>query len=168
MSIFQKPEVEEKAPVPVATPKEVDNETPITTPDANKEPVVKDKQITLTGPLSHLYSQALNIMYAKENYMMIVLNEIDKKQDEDALKAKENLYVYAMSADELDTGKICVAEKDLRMAMESKKYDRVILALEASRNVSNKVGMFEEHAKTLGVQVYLSGKRAMESIGQSQ
>lgn len=135
---------------------------------SSKDPVnpdeLKNATIVLDGPLSHVYTQALNLVYAKEDTDSMVAMVMDQNASATEVDEKD-LYVYAVDGDSLDhTGLVDGMDK-LRLALDSKAYKQVALAVECRTGVNGKVGLLEQFAAQAGVKVFVSRRSALEGFG---
>lgn len=145
-----------------ATDQVIAGTTPEGKPDAQQQTIVLD------GPLSQIYTQALNIAYAKESVGMMFGSVYDKKQqnktnDEDG-DGLDDSYVYAVDADDLDTDCLLLSAEALRVATQSGRYRQVILAIESHGTVTKKMQLLTEMSDALGAKVCLSRNSAIQSV----
>jgi hypothetical protein len=131
--------------------------------------------IVLDGPLSRIYTQALNLVYAKEGTStMVSLLEakhksmINSDTEADRIEAGNSVddggtYVYCIDATDMDADGLVASTEALRVAVESKKYGKVVLAME-SNIVNSKLQLLGDMGKALGVQVCYSRNRAMDVL----
>ena len=133
-----------------------------TTGDAVEDP--KQKTIVLDGPLSQIYTQALNIAYAKESMGMMlgVYNELNKKPSDS--NEPDDSYVYVINADDLDTNMLIQSSECLRVASTSGKYKNIILAIESHGNIGSKMQLLSEMGNALGAQVCFNRNGAIQSV----
>ena len=134
--------------------------------DSSKEE--GNKVVVMDGPLSRVYTEALNLAYAKEaasasgqTDIKILFDEDIEAQDEENRKA---LYVYCCDGEQLDMSDTVQATDKLRLALDSGKYKKVLMAMEASKGISNSAGLLDEYARRNGVQVLFKRSTALESI----
>jgi hypothetical protein len=139
---------------------------------ANQLKAKQEKKITLDGPLSKIYTAALNLAFAKETMVedeVILLtdsNQTDNRSKED-VSDQENTYVYCCDGNELNRSNLVEGVDKLRVALDSGKFKNVALSIECSKNITSNIGLFEEYAKQLNVTVYHNRKQALESISRS-
>lgn len=124
----------------------------VTTPDSvNKEEQHKEQTIVLDGPLSHIYTQALNLVYAQEDmgitgslaYQMKLYQDIKGEQ----VNQEDDSYVYAIHGDSLDSGGLITTVEKMKTA--SKRYTRKYLCMEDSGKVSSCMGLLYEAAREM-------------------
>jgi hypothetical protein len=123
-----------------------------------------DAKIVLSGPLSKIYTKALNLVYANEDTGTELLTTDEELTEDD--DQNTNLYVYCCD-DSLDSGDLVEATEKLSQAMNSKKYKSVILSLESNGNMNNRIGLLDSFASEVGVKVCFSRNRALEAINGS-
>lgn len=159
------------------------NATDALTPEQNKtggENAVADKAeqtIVLDGPLSHIYTQALNLAYANEGTSTVASflearhSSLVGTDDDEENRVKsgnsvtaDGTYVYCVDSTDLDNQGLLVSTEALRIAVESKKYKNVVLALESAHVVTSKVQLLGEMGTALGAKVCLSRKNAVQTL----
>ena len=120
------------------------------------EPVEQEnKKIVLDGPLSTIYTQALNVLYAKEDMAgMIVPSDETEEYDE------SDLYVYCTPAELVDKDIVGVADKIL----EASKHGKNVVAIECSSMIPTKMGLLEKLGKDVGVKIHVTRSSALEAI----
>ena len=144
-----------------------DTEVPITPADgATAEATTEEKTIVLDGPLSRIYTQALNMAYAKEDVgamgqMLMMTGQGDTDEEEEDPR---DLYVYCCDGDELSEGKVTEAADKLRIALDSKKYKSVAVAIECKGHVSDQLASLDRLSSQMGAKVFYRRKTAMEAI----
>lgn len=121
----------------------------------NKEAIT----IELNGPLSQIYTKALNLVYANENNIEFnVIHKGDKKSN-----PSKSIYIYCCKADEITNTDLMDVSNDLRIALDS-NYKKVIIAAEYSKELSNKIGTLERIASESGVQIYFKRNNALNAV----
>lgn len=136
---------------------------------ANTEQAVegekKEPTIVLDGPLSSIYTQALNLVYSKESGMTQVHAMIGGLDEEEELNTSDtSLYVYCVDGDKIDSNELNTAIDKLRIALDNKKYSKVVLAVECGTNIGSKIALLDQFSKDIGVKVCFSRKKALEHI----
>lgn len=127
------------------------------------------KSIVMDGPLSKIYTQALNIAYAKEaasasgqTETTLIFNEEEQKAQDEV--DHHSLYVYCCDADELQGSDVIDGSDKLRLALDSKKYRGALVVMESHGSVSRHAGLLEEYASKNGVRVIFNRANALEVI----
>lgn len=124
----------------------------------------KEQVVVMDGPLSQIYTQALNMAFAKEDTgtMMSMLKIIHHGGKIDPNVAPQaafvdasGSYVYATDEQSLDKEGLVGALESLREAVKSKKYKQVVLAMEG-RSVSSKMQLLDEASRQMGVRVCMT------------
>ncbi len=137
----------------------------------NKDNTKKEKVVVLDGPLSHIYTQALNMAYAHENENDEISTEgismmfdalIIRKNEEEPVD--DPGYLYCASDDTLTDGGLVAASDSIRVAIESKKYKHITVAIECGDLISNRVQLLDEMCHVLGVKVCLTRKSAVQTV----
>lgn len=137
------------------------------------------KHIVLSGPLSQMYTTALNMVYANEDvasqiFMGGTIKKIEDKSMVDSAGMLEedtadepddhDLYVYCCDSDMEQTDLVNVVDSLSKAVTEG--YKDIVLAIECDVRVSPKISLIEELSRKLGVKVCYSRKSALESIQQ--
>lgn len=125
--------------------------------------------IVLDGPLSHIYTKALNLAYANEgtSSMVSLLESGHKSLDDPEEEGADSVtadgtYVYCVDSDDLSNQGLVLSSECLRIA--TKKYKNVILALESSHVVNARTQLLGEMGEALGVKVCYSRNNAVQSL----
>lgn len=133
-------------------------------------PKKEDKQeakVILDGPLSQIYTQALNLVYAKEDTGQMLaqfIQQQDNKEANDAA-ADKDIYVYCCDGDDLSQDHLIESTNKLQAALGQDKYKDTILAIECRQgHVNDKVGLLDTMARSMGVRVYLTRGSALEGV----
>lgn len=123
----------------------------------------KDKVVVMQGPLSTIYTDALNQVYAQEsqaNDAVTLINTIQKDQG-----PQPDLYVYVSDANLLDNSSVTEVFDNLRLALDNRKGNSVVV-LESNGRVSKKLSLVDNYARSQGAKVVYSRKAALETIQQ--
>lgn len=143
----------------------VESTKPVEIPanEANKKSS-EEKTIVLDGPLSQIYTQALNIVYAKESINMISqMNSDDNGFYDNKNNNDKDLYVYCCNGDTLDSDGLVEASNKLRLALDNKNNKKVILSVECVSS-NNKIALLDEFSSNLGIKVIYSRNRTLDNI----
>lgn len=129
--------------------------------------------VVMDGPLGHIYTQALNLAFAKEDTgtMFSVLMKNMKEHGhadatnnpEPALVDENGTYVYAIGDKELDSVGLVTSLETIREAVKSGKYKKVLLAMESS-HVSSKMQLLDQASREMGVTVCLTRSRLIDTV----
>ncbi len=114
-----------------------------------------EKKIKLDGPLSAIYTQALNVLYSKEDMAGMILPSDDQEVVDDS-----DLYVYCTQADLVDNNLTEIADK----ITEASKHDVNVVAIECNSMIPGKMKLLEDLGRSLGVELYVTRKSALEAI----
>lgn len=123
----------------------------------------KDKVVVMQGPLSTIYTDALNQVYAQEsqaNDAVTLINTIQKDQG-----PQPDLYVYVSDSALLDSASVTEVFDNLRLALDNRKGNSVVV-LESNGRVSKKLSLVDNYARSQGAKVVYSRKAALEAIQQ--
>lgn len=143
--------------------------TPVNSQETDPEKAV----VVMDGPLGHIYTQALNLAFAKEDtgtMFSVLMKKIHEhgrtdatKNPEPALVDENGTYVYAIDDKELDSVGLVTSLETIREAVNSKRYKRVVLAME-SGHVSSKMQLLDQASRELGVTVCLTRNRLIDTV----
>lgn len=132
------------------------------------------KTVTIDGPLSHVFTQALQIAYAKEDtstmgMMLATRKRNDDEGDSDNNGVPDNMerdgsYVYAIDEKTLDSDGLMLGTEALRVAVASKKYSKVILSMESCGSVTSKMQLLHDISVTMGVKVCYSKAQTFSQL----
>lgn len=130
-------------------------------------------EIKLDGPLSSVFTKALNAAYANESLDMPVISSMEQEEVEENIEQNElehedkfgnALYVYCCDGDTLSQEGLVDAANKLTKIVTKGHYKNVILSMECHSNVTNKVALLDKLSSSLGVKVCLSQRTTMEAI----
>lgn len=142
----------------------------------NKIDNKEQETITLAGPLSHIYTQALNLAYANEGTSTMVsiletrhgglVNDETEQERMDAGNAvtADGTYVYCVDSSDLNSQGLVAGTEAIRSAVASKKYKAVVLAIESSSVVTSKTQLLGEMGSALGAKVCLTRNNAVHTV----
>ena len=127
---------------------------------------IDEKTLILDGPLSQIYTEALNQMYAKESYitdgsLMIVKSKTDKVTD---VPPGED-YIYVVNGKQLEGGGFVDAFDKLVVAQE--KYKRVAVCVEHDQVITPNVARLLDYSRRSGFRILGSRRRALESMNST-
>lgn len=126
----------------------------------DKKEIDTEQEIKLDGPLSSIYAKALNMMYSKESTSMMIIPNNENKVSQDGI------YVYCCNGDELDNNSLIESTDKLRLALDNKKYSKVVAVIESNNVVNDKIGLLDNYIHSLGIETYYSRKIAIDKISK--
>lgn len=141
----------------------------------NIEDTEKKVNIVLDGPLSQIYTQALNVAYANEgtddmiaNVISSVSNDsgyayVDKRADDDRPIESEDVYVYATSNEALEEHG-CNSAIGHITKIAKKQGKRAVLVIEHHGKVGGTMGLLDAYANDIGMTVCYSRSAAIEAV----
>ena len=130
----------------------------------------EEKTIVLDGPLSHIYTQALNAAYAIESNaleasMMSVafFKSLLPEEQEEASKEpySDNTFVYCIDGNDLSDG-LVEGFESLRQA--AKVYKDLVVCIECGSVVNAKMQLMSEFSESLGAKVCYSRDNALKTV----
>lgn len=141
---------------------------PSGTNDTQVSPEGDNPTIILDGPLGRAYTQALNIVYAKEDTgTMALIIDATMAQDTSHKKSEgqqsKGVYVYATDGETL-TAQDCLQASN--WMTENKDKGELMISLEAYRNPSKHMGLLEEMAKSVGAKVFYSKESMINALNR--
>lgn len=122
-----------------------------------------EARVVLNGPLSNIYTKALNLVYANESVNMVTtaVQTIVENEEEDRANPDNGLYLYCCGSD-LNHNQLLEGTNKLRVALDSKKFKQVIVAVEDGDN--RKVALLKEFGAAIGAKVCLGRQSAMAAV----
>ena len=161
---------------PDTTEEVADNKQGVTDSTGEKSAETDDKKvnITLDGPLSQIYTQALNIAYAKEGTDDMIVNVTSKiagdagnayvgGNSDDKPVEDESIYVYATSSEALEEYG-CNRAIGCITKVAKKKGKRAVLVIEHHGKVGGTMGLLDTYASDIGMTVCYSRDTAMDIV----
>lgn len=145
-----------------------------TTHQINEEKA--NTEIKLDGPLSNVFTKALNAVYSNESIDPMVIAPIEQEEAEEEHETHEEegqdvfgnaLYVYCCNGDNLSQEGLVDAADKLTRAVTHGKYKNVILSMECFNDINNKTALLDKLGRSLGIKVCLSKRSTMEAIDRS-
>ena len=127
-------------------------------------PTEKAQDIVIQGPLSHVYTQALNLILAKESMgsiSQIGARVIDKQEDGEKPKG---VYVYVADAKDLQQNDVTSIFSEICAYKEENPDNHVVLGLESVDGFSNAASLLSRTMSDMGVKVYLKRESCIGAI----
>ena len=129
----------------------------------------RDKEIVLDGPLSSIYTKALNIMYAQES---ITANEIIEATtffnltDLDLSDNKEKYYIYVSDDEKIDKDKFELMKDRLTVALSSDQFKSINVCLEINNNsnISMEAVKIRDFCKNKGIKLFYARQVCLETF----
>jgi hypothetical protein len=127
------------------------------------------KTIVLDGPLSHIYTQALNMVYSNEAVNMLTHMMMEQEEQEEETKHSKNpygkdVYVYCCNGDDLSSDELVNVSSKLRIALDKKKYSKVLLSVECHGVVNSRIGLLHDYSASLGIAVSYTKNGSISNI----
>ncbi len=126
-----------------------------------KESTEEDTKVKVEGPLSNLFTDALQKILAAESVGADTVTMMKFMEEED--KDQSDLYVYCCDTDKMDTTGLIEASDNLKIALDSRRYKKVALVIEHI-SINNKLATLEAFARDIGAQVYFNSKKAVREV----
>lgn len=174
--------------IQITEPTEASKTTDGTTTITNDAPAdnqdVKDKletpdkkvEVVMDGPLSQVYTQALNIAYANEGTDDMIVG-VSNKSDSDA----DSGYVNGSGTDvdrPIESEDVYAYVTDARTVEDEGNHDAIraickqgntdgckkILVIECHGKIGTQVGLLDNMASSLGIETHYSRKTGLEAI----
>lgn len=137
-------------------------------PTANAtEPAGKQaetKVVVMTGPLGHVYTQALNQLYAQESMANDAMLLAEQVITSGVGNQEADVYVYACDCNELEKADLSTEYDKLRIALDNKAYKSKVVVMESNGLVTRRMVLLGDFAKKNGATVIHTRKTALESI----
>lgn len=140
------------------------------------------KKIVLDGPLSEIYTKALNIAYSKQTeqatdkvsqetqqmdaVLVADIHAMNKDKKDAELKDAQNAaYVYVTSDDELSSDGLLTAFDNVRVALDSKQFTKTVVCIESSGMVNgHRIELLTDMARNFGAQVFYTRNATMKYL----
>lgn len=123
----------------------------------------EERMVTLDGPLSRIYTKALNLAYARESIAMMTPDALMVIKSQRVAEI-ESTYVYAVDTSLMDMAQLVASTEEFRKAIDANSYKTVILALESENGVNSKTQLLAQMGKSLGAKVYYSRDAAVRAV----
>lgn len=120
-----------------------------------------DKVVVMQGPLSTIYTDALNKVYAQESQAIDAVTLVSNVQQAEA--PRSDLYVYVSDAQTINNSRVAEVFDNLRLALDNRKGNAVVV-LESNGVVSQKLSLVDNFARSQGAKVVYSRKVGIETI----
>ena len=154
----------------------VTNETPLDTEQKQGDQENKEEKfVILDGPLSKIYTAALNLVYANEGTSsMVSFLEAQHKSlttaediEEDRLNSgnsvtEDGTYVYCLDSADLDGEGMILVTESLREA--KKKYSKIVVAMENKQHVGSRAQLLMELCGDTGIDISFNRNSAINKI----
>lgn len=133
---------------------------------AAKKEEEQEKQIVVDGPLSSIYTQALNIAYAKESAADgSVVGSFDSSVVvDDASLTDPDLYVYVTSSDEINREGANKSFDELNIALDKYKDSKMMVVIESGKATTSSVAALEEYVVGRKIKTSYSRSIAVSKI----
>lgn len=141
-------------------------EIPASAIPEKKEETPKPVEIVLTGPLGHIYTQALNVLLAKEDAtsMLKVYDEYEREEEDEEEEEGERSYVYVANGQHLSQAEVVDAYNDIVGFRNDHPNGKVIVGLESEKGFSNAANGFDRCLTEMGIRTYYKRKSITEAI----
>lgn len=126
------------------------------------EKEIDEKTIIVDGPLSKIYTEALNQIYAKEGYETVStesLPVVNRSQYSNAT------YVFTLKDENLVGKGYLAAFESFRAGCD--QYRNVFLCLEHEMDINPKVCHFTQYARAMGATILYDREHAVKKLTQS-
>lgn len=156
---------------------------PNTTQPTQAEQVAdSNKKIILDGPLSEIYTKALNMVFSNQTeqatdsvsqetqqmdaVMVADIHAMNKEKiDAERIEAEKMAYVYVTSSDDLTPDGIVSAFDDVRIALDSNRFAKTVVCIETlDLSNSTRVELLANMARNLGAKVFYTRNTAMKYL----
>ncbi len=148
-------------------PKVVDLDSPVgdtkeVSAGTDPKEQLANKTIVIDGPLSNIYTQALNMVYSKEN----IVNMIQDPESLDPESKKESdVYLYCCDGDDVGTQNGLIRTTDaIFVAAEQHKGKQIILAVECHGVITERIALLHGYAESLGIKFMSNRSSAVEAV----
>jgi len=146
----------------------------------NSERVEDRKQplLVMDGPLSEIYTKALNVVYAKsvdevvaresQSIDAVILDHVISDDEKNKLaelgKTRDLSYVYVSDGDNLDDESLLRAFDSVGTAKDTGLFREVRGVIESSGAATSRSSMFDQYLATEGIKAHYKRSVAIENI----
>ena len=124
--------------------------------------------VVIQGPLSTVYTEALNSVLKKEGFESQVMDTpriVESLDDEDTEPEKSNIhYVYVTDQEHLDQTGVEEVYDGINVALGDKRLKSVSICLESIKRVSNKLAIFEGYLESRKIRTLHNRDAMLEMI----
>lgn len=145
----------------------IKKEEPIVSQTSPEKQPPKPVEIVLTGPLGHIYTQALNVLLAKEDSVSTynVYDEYERKKiGSEEESGEDKSYVYVASGHNLEQSEAVKAYDNIVKFKNDFPKAKVIVGLESQNGFNKAANSFDRHITSMGVKTYYKHKSISEAI----
>ena len=151
----------------------LENNNDILTENKNTDNKENTETVTIDGPLSGVYYEALMKVFGNDKKQDVDISvesaandtiiSIANKLQEEILQEDnlEHHYVYVTNVDELKEGDDINAFKKLRLALDSKRFKTITAVMESNGVINNKMALLDEYSRTNKAKVCYTRKSAL-------
>lgn len=144
----------------------VNNNTAVVKTDDNT------KTIVLDGPLSEIYTRALNIVYGNnaepdtsnvsqetqqmDSVLVADVHNYNKNKEAENKDNVDSAYVYVTDAKLLNIDELPETYDNIRVALDSKQFNKSVVCIESDGNSNNRnVELISQLARDFGARVFI-------------
>lgn len=135
-------------------------------PAANKE--VSSKEVKIEGPLSKVFTEALNIAYSKENVTenagIIYSTDVGEGSYAGNEMPDKGVYVYAIDGSNIDSDELINASNKIINAFNSRKFDQLIVSSECVKGISPRIKILQELCTSVGAECYVTRNSSIVKV----
>lgn len=138
--------------------------------------------VTIDGPLSKVYSEALGMVLAIETIMATSTgivgdyqgNVVSNKFNSDnsisdgniePVEEDKGVYVYCCDSKDLEGTNLLKVMNDIKVSVESNRYKSTVVSIEhANGGITNKISLLSDYCKDVGVNVTTNRAIAIDMV----
>lgn len=143
-------------------------EVPISSiPKSEEKKEEKPVEIVLAGPLGHIYTQALNVLLAKEDStsMFKIYDEYEKEEVEDDDEYDDTKsFVYVADASKLQQPEVVDAYNQIVKFKDTYPAAAIVVGLESNNGFTKAANVFDRCMTDLGIKTYYKRKTISDAI----
>lgn len=153
----------------------VNNNTAVVKTDDNT------KTIVLDGPLSEIYTRALNIVYGNnaepdtsnvsqetqqmDSVLVADVHNYNKNKEAENKDNVDSAYVYVTDAKLLNIDELPETYDNIRVALDSKQFNKSVVCIESDGNSNNRnVELISQLARDFGARVFYNRDSTMRYL----
>lgn len=143
-----------------------------------------EKKIVLDGPLSEIYTKALNMVFSTkveqaqdklsqetqqmDAVLVADIHALSKEKKEAEIKEAQNAaYVYVTNDENLNSDGLISAFDNVRVALDSRRFNKAVVCVESNGLLNGqRIEMLTDMAKNFGAQVFYTRNATMKYLNR--
>ena len=163
----QEPPPAQKEPAPEAIPLNGEQKQEPPTNNQNQPaPEQKKVEIVVSGPLGHIYTQALNQLLAKEDAVATVgyYEEYERKREEEEKNEDDKSFVYVADGSKLGRADMVKAFDAITQFTKDYPNGKVVVGLESHHGLNSAASSLCNSVSALKIPVYFKNASITNAV----